>query len=445
MRLTKEKLDNSQVLLHIELEPPEMDKALEDSYKKIARQVQVPGFRKGKVPREILERFVGKEALLKEAEEHAVTEYYNKAIEENHIEAIAQPKIEVLHSDPVVAFRATVAVRPEVELGDYRSIRLKREEVTVSDVDVDNALEELRLQQAPWEPAERPVAFGDMVIMDAQATVEGDSVMNETAVQYPVVQGSVVPVPGFAENLQGVEKGVEKTFSISLPLDYANRHLAGKTMEFKVKVAEVKQKRIPNLDDEFAKSIGEGFDTLAQLREKVLSNLKVRADIEARARYEEQVVQAAIDQARMDLPDVMVDRETEAIISEQANRFRGGQKGLDEYLANVGKTNDQLKEEMRPEARRRVVRALVLDKIAEAEAINVSDEEVQAEVEALAKQAADRADQVRRAFESHQSRHSLEHAMLNRKTISRLVEMASAEQPTPAPVEQVPATETPKT
>lgn len=439
VRLTTENLESSQVLLHIELESQEMERALEASYKRLANRIQVPGFRRGKVPRAILERFLGKETMLKEAEEHAVTEFYNRAIEEHHIEVIDQPKIEVLHNDPTIAFRATVAVRPSIELGDYKHIRLKREEVTVEEAEVDKALEQLRLQQAPWEPVERPVALGDLVTMDVQGTLDGKSVLNETGLQYPVIQGSPVPIPGFAEKLEGLEKGAEATFSISLPQDYDNRQLAGQTIEFKVKVGEIKQKRLPNLDDEFAKSIGAGLDTLDQLRERLRTNLKARAEAEARARYEEQVIQAAMDLARLDVPEVLIEQETDAMLSEQASRFRGGQKGLDEYLANIGKTNEEMKQELHPQARRRVVRTLVLDKIAQAEGVAVSPEEVQAEIGALAQQAGERANQIRRAFESHQSRHSLEHVLLTRKTVQRLVEIASATE------DQMPAAETPRT
>ncbi|MBI4294834.1 MAG: trigger factor [Chloroflexi bacterium] len=436
MRLTTENQENSRVLLHIELEADEMERALDDSYKRLARRVQVPGFRRGKVPRDILERFLGKETLLKEAEELAVTQFYNRAIEEQHIEAIAQPKIEVLHNEPL-AFRATVPVRPDVDPGDYKHVRLKQEEVTVGEAEVEKALEQLRLQQAPWEPAERPVAPGDLVTIDVQGTLDQKSVLDEKGLQYPVFQGSPMPVPGFAEKLQGLEKGTETAFAITMPQDYKNPQLAGQTIEFKVKVEEIKQKRLPELDDEFARSLGGGFDNLPQLKERLLSNLKARAEAEAMTRYEEQVVQTVTSLAKLDVPEVLVDREIDAMLNEQVSRFRGGQKSLEAYLAAIGKTDEEIRQEARPHARHRVVRALVLDKIAQVEDIKVSPEEVQAEIDGLAQQAGERADQLRRAFQSHQSRHSVEHAILTRKTVRRLAEIASAV------ADQTPAAESP--
>lgn len=424
MKVSTERIENSQVVLNIEVEPEEVESSLELAYRRLVKNTAIPGFRKGKAPRALLERFIGKEALLDDALEHLVPEVYAQAIEEQGIEVIAQPQIEVTQTDPVI-FKATVAIRPSIELGDYRQIRLSQETVVVADDEVAAAMEQLRYQQAPWVPAERPVQFGDLVTIDVEGSLDGEMILNEKGTEYHVLQNLPMPVPGFAEELSGMERGREKEFSLSFPAEHQVKELAGKEYRFKVNASEIKEKKLPELDDEFAKSTGRGYDTLDSLREQVAADLKARAEARARKELEEKAVEAAVEKARLEFPPILVEEEIDHMLSDQAGQFRGGRQGMEEYLRNMGKTSDELREELRPEATRRVTHSLVLSKLAEEEKIEVSPAEVDADVETMVRGAGEKGEELRRLFASAPARQSIERALLTRKTVQRLIEISS--------------------
>jgi trigger factor len=424
VKVSTERIENSQVVLNIEVEPEEVESSLELAYRRLVKNTAIPGFRKGKAPRALLERFVGKEALLDDALEHLVPEVYNQAIEEQGIEVIAQPQIEVTQTDPVI-FKATVAIRPSIELGDYRQIRLAPEPVVVAEGEVAAAMEQLRYQQAPWVPAERPVQFGDLVTIDVEGSVDGEMVVNEKGTEYHVLQDLPVPVPGFAGELSGMEREQEKEFALSFPAEHQVKDLAGREYRFKVKVSEIKEKRLPELDDEFAKATGRGYDSLDSLREQVATDLKARAEARARKELEAKAVEAAVEQAQVEFPPILVEEEIDRMLSEQAGQFRQGRQGMEEYLRNIGKTSDELREESRPEATRLVTHSLVLGKLAEEEKVEVSPAEVDADVEAMVRGAGERGEELRRLFASPTARQSIERALLTRKTVQRLIEITS--------------------
>ena len=424
MKVSTERIENSQVVLNIEVEPEEVENSLELAYRRLVKNTAIPGFRKGKAPRALLERFIGKEALLDDALEHLVPEVYAQAIEEQGIEVIAQPQIEVTQTDPVI-FKATVAIRPSIELGDYRQIRLSQETVVVAEDEVAAAMEQLRYQQAPWVPAERPVQFGDLVTIDVEGSLDGEMILNEKGTEYQVLQNLPMPVPGFAEELSGMEREGEKEFSLSFPAEHQVKELAGREYRFKVKASEIKEKKLPELDDEFAKSTGRGYDTLDSLREQVAADLKARAEARARKELEKKAVEAAVEKARLEFPSILVEEEIDRMLSDQAGQFRGGRQGMEEYLRNMGKTSDELREELRPEATRRVTHSLVLSKLAEEEKIEVSPAEVDADVETMVRGAGERGEELRRLFASAPARQSIERALLTRKTVQRLIEISS--------------------
>jgi len=424
VKVSTERIENSQVVLNIEVEPEEVENSLELAYRRLVKNTAIPGFRKGKAPRALLERFIGKEALLDDALEHLVPEVYNQAIEEQGIEVIAQPQIEVTQTDPVI-FKATVAIRPAIELGDYRQIRLAQETVVVAEDEVAAAMEQLRYQQAPWVPAERPVQFGDLVTIDVEGSLDGEMILNEKGTEYQVLQNLPMPVPGFAEELSGMEGGEEKEFSLSFPAEHQVKELAGKEYRFKVNASEIKEKKLPELDDEFAKSTGRGYDTLDSLREQVAADLKARAEARARKELEKKAVEAAVEKARLEFPSILVEEEIDRMLSDQAGQFRGGRQGMEEYLRNMGKTSDELREELRPEATRRVTHSLVLSKLAEEEKIEVSPAEVDADVETMVRGAGERGEELRRLFASAPARQSIERTLLTRKTVQRLIEISS--------------------
>lgn len=423
MKVTNEKIENSQAFLTVEMEPAEVEKSLQESYHRLVKKTSIPGFRKGKAPRPVLERYLGKESLFEDALNNLLPEAYEKAIKEQEIEAYAQPQIEVTQIDPLI-FKVTVPLAPEVKVGNYHRIRVKPEPVELTEDDVKAALEQLRHQYATWEPVERPVELNDLVILDIESLVEDKPLINQKGVQYQVVSNSLFPAPGFAEQLAGMKKDEEKEFKLKFPLDYPRGELAGKEPSFKVRVTEIKQERLPELNDELAREINPKFKTLDSLREQVLADLQLGAERKAKVDFEDKVIEAVVDIAQVEFPPILVETEIDRLINQQLQRWQMGREGLEGYLSRINKTEKELREELQPIATKRVTSSLVLGKIAEAEEIEVSDAEISAEIKRLTTGSAEKDNELQRYLSTTQSRESIRQMLITRKTIERLVEIA---------------------
>ena len=426
MKVTNEKTENSQAFLTIEMEPAEVEESLEGAYRRLVKRAKIPGFRQGKAPRAILERYISKESLLEDALNDLVPEAYEKAIKEQEIEAIAQPQIEIAQTDPVIV-KAIVPLKPKVELGDYHSIKVAPEPAKVTKKDVDDVMEQLRHQHATWEPAERPVDFDDLIALDIESTVDNQPFLNQKGAQYQVLRDQSFPAPGFAEQLIGMKSNEEKEFKLQLPSDYPKEELAGKEASFKVKVSEIKQEILPGLSDEFAKEVNADFQTLDSLREKISADLKLRADEKARIDFEERTIDAVVDLAEIEFPPILVESEINRMFNQ---RFQRGNQSLEDYLGSMNKTEEELREELRPLATKRVTRSLVLGKVAEEGKIEVSDIELDAEVENMTKDATENKDELKKVLNTPQARESIEQTLLTRKTIQRLTEVAQGSKKT---------------
>jgi len=426
LKVTKEKTENCQAYLTVEVEPAEMEKPLEDAYQHLAKKVNIPGFRKGKAPRAVLERHVGKEGVLEEALKHLVPQAYEQAVKEQEIEPFAQPDIEITQTDPVI-FKATVPLAPAIELGDYHSIRLTPEPVSITDENTNAVVEELRHQSATWEPVERPLDFGDLAVINVDSEVEEKPFAKKLGAQYQVIRDSTTPAPGFAEQLVGMNKGEEKEFRLTFPDDFPQSELAGKEASFKVKVEEIKEEKLPELNDDFAKQVSTEFTTMEALREEVATNLKLRAEERAKLDFEGQVITAVIDRSQIDFPPVLVEMEINRVLNEQARQLQMGGRSLEDYLKSVNKTEEQLRGEMRPLATKNIITSLMLGKVAEEEKIEVGDSEMDTEVEDRVKNTAeDKRDEMRKLLNAPQTRESIRQSMLTRKTVERLVEIAKS-------------------
>ena len=423
MKVTNEKTENSQAFLTIEMEPSEVEESLEKAYHRLVRKADIPGFRKGKAPREILERYIGKESLLEDALNNLLPEAYEKAIKEQKIEAIAQPHIEIAQTDPVV-FKVAVPLPPTVELGDYHHIQVTPEPVELAEDDVNAVIEQLRHRQATWEPVERPVDFDDLVVLDIESNIEGKPFANQKAVQYQVLHDLPFPAPGFGEQLPGMEKNEEKEFKLQFPPDFPKGELAGKEASFKVKITEIKQERLPELDDEFARGINPDFKTLDLLRERVSADLRLKAEEKARVDFEERVIEEVVNLTQVEFPPILAEVEIDRLLNEQSRHLQLSGKGLEEYLRSINKTEEELREELHPLATKRVIRSLVLGKIAEEGKIEVNDSEVDTEIESIVKSATDNKDELLKFLNTPQSRKSIEQLLITRKTIQQLVEIA---------------------
>jgi len=428
VKVTNEKTENSQVFLTIEMEPTEVEESSENVYRKLVKKVNVPGFRRGKAPRAVLERHVGREVLLNDMLEDLVPRAYEKALEEQEIEAIARPQIEVVQNDPVI-FKAVVPLKPVIKLGDYHQIHLEPESVEVTEEAVNAMVEQLRHQHATWEPVERPVELGDLVTLNVESTIEGKPFVNQQGAQYQVIEESAAPAPGFAERLVGVSKNEEREFQLKFPTDYARSELADKEASFKVMMTEIKQENLPEVTDEFAGQVDAEFKTVDTLRERIHADLKVRAEGGAKRDFEERVIEAVVDMSEVDFPPVLVESEIRQLLDDQSRRLQMQGLTTEQYLKTVNKTDEEMHEELRPIAEKRVTRGLVLGKVAEEEEIEVSEADIDAETAEMVKGAAEnRKEELQKVLSTPQARESIRQTLHSRKTVQQMVEIARGSQ-----------------
>ena len=423
MKVTSEKTENCQAFLTVEMEPDEVEESLERSYYRLAKETNIPGFRKGKTPRAILERYIGKERLLEDALNSLLPEAYEKAIKEQKIEAFAQPHIEIAQTDPVI-FKVAVPLTPTIKLGDYHHIQVAPEPVELTEDDVSATIEQLRHQHATWEPVERPIDFNDLVALDIESNIENEPYVNQKGAQYQVIRELPLPAPGFAEQLVGMKRDEEKEFKLQFPVDYPRKELAEKEPSFKVRVTEIKQEKLPELNDEFAEGISPDFKSLESLREKVSTDLKLRAEEKVRIDFEERIIETVADTTKLEFPPILVEMETDRLINQQLRRWQMGSRGLEEYLSNINKTEEELRQELHPLATKRVSQSLTLGRIAEEEKFEVSDSEINAEIEDMTKSATENKEELNKFLNTPQARKSIEQVLITRKTIQRLVEIA---------------------
>ena len=420
MKLLTEKIENSQAIVQMELEATELDMSMEEAYRRLLPRISIPGFRKGKAPRSLVEQHVGKDMLLQEALAQLIPHALDEMLKSRSVEAVAQPEIKLIQTNTVTD-EAVVPLYPTVKLGDYKGVRLEPEPVEFGGDNIEAVVNQAREQQGTRVPVERPVQYGDLLIMDVEGITGGKPFLKHEDMLYEVIKDSPVPLPGFAERVVGMKKDEERSFRLSFPPDHEVKELAGEDFSFKVSVNEIKEKKLPELNDEFARSLG--HENLDSMRDHVEAQLKVRTEEISRRRFERKVLDAVVQLCELDYPPVLVDREIDRLLDEEARNFKDGAKGLEAYLKNISKTLAKHKEELRPIATRRLVEALVLEKMAEEEKLQVSAEEIDEEIDKLTKEAGSQGEELQKVLASPQVRHSIEHSLLNRKTIDRLVEI----------------------
>jgi trigger factor len=387
----------------------------------LVNEVSIPGFRKGKAPRAILEQHIGKKNLLGEALDYLIPRLYKQAIEDQGLEPIAGPEIDIIQTEPVV-FKAIVSLKPEVKLGDYNSIKLEPEPVTkIAKKEVTAAMEEVRERQGSWVPVDRPVELGDLVTMDIEANVEEKPWLNHKGIMYEVDKDSRSPVLGFASHLQGAEKNKEKAFSLTIPDEHQIKEMRGKEGTFKVTITEIKEKQLPELDDALAQSAG--YDNLAAMKKKVAADLRAQAEERNRLELRRKALDALVEISEVSYPPILEDEEITGLLRDEAQRF--GFRELADYLKKTNKTEEELKQEMRPIAKKRLTQGLVLGKLAEEESIEISSSEVDNKVGEIANGAEDK-EKARQFFSLPQVRQSIEQSLHTQKTMDRLLQIATA-------------------
>jgi trigger factor len=429
LKVTKEKVENSQAFITVEIEPSEMEAPMENSFKRISQKANIPGFRKGKAPRAIVEQYVGKESIIEDALKQLVPQAYEQALKEQEIEPFAQPEVEISQTDPVI-FKAVVPLAPTIELGDYQSIGIEPEKVEVTDDNIDAVIEELRHQNATWEPVDRPVEYNDLATIDINSDADEKPYVQRVGTQYQVVKDSVAPAPGFADQIVGMKKGEEKEFKLTLPDDYPNAAIAGKEAGFKVKLSEIKKEISPELNDEFVGTISTELKTVDDLREEVRKNLESRNEERVKMEFQEKVVETAVEQSQIEYPPILIEMEVNRILNEQARQLQMSGRNMEDYLRSINKTEEQLREELRPVAIKNVEASLTLSKIAEAEKIEVTDSEIDESIDNMAGNASEeRREELRKMLDTPQTRESIKQSMLSRKTIERLADIAASKSP----------------
>jgi trigger factor len=415
------------MVLEIEVSPTEVDRHFATAYRHVAERTKVPGFRPGKAPRHVIDRFIGRASVIAEAVDHLVNESYDAALDQVAIIPIDQPEVD-LDSGAVaegapVKFTATVAVRPEVTLGAYGDFPFGLEPSEVTDEQVEGVITDLREQQGTLRPVdERGAARADIAAVKFTGTIDGEPFEGGSADRLPLVIGEDRMIPGWEENLVGMKIGEEKGFEIDFPDDYRVEELKGRHAHFEVTLLDLRERILPELDDEFAKSVGE-LSTVEELRAEIREALERRGADEARHQFADRIIDFATANATVDLPEVMIANEIEIMRDELRNRLAAQQIGMDRYLEIARQSPEELAAELREPAGRRVKSLLVLSAIAEKEGIDATPEQVEAEI---ADQLARYPDEprLREYLTSRRGRSYLRMTLRNRTLVDTLIDRA---------------------
>lgn len=386
MSLQVEKLEKNMVKLTIEVSAEELEKALQNAYLKQRKNISVPGFRKGKVPRQMIEKMYGVGVFYEDAANALIPEAYAKAYDECELAIVSQPSIDVvqLEKGKPFIFTAEVAIKPEVTLGEYKGLKVDKVSTRVTAKEIDAKLEDERKKNARTITVEdRAVQDGDEVVLDFEGFVNGVAFEGGKGENYPLTIGSGSFIPGFEEQLIGVEAEKEVEVNVTFPEEYHSADLAGKDAMFKCTVHEIKVKELPELDDEFASEVSE-FDTLDAYKADIKAKIKEEKLAEGNRKKEDQAVEQAVKNASMDIPEAMIDTQVQQMLQEMSQRMQAQGLSMEQYFQFTGMTPEKMREEMRPQAIQRIETRLVLEAIAKAENIEITDEKVEEEIAKMA-------------------------------------------------------------
>jgi trigger factor len=418
-----EKLENNQGVLTVEVDATQVDAALDQAFKKVSKKVNVPGFRKGKVPRKMFEARFGVESLYQDALDIILPTAYGQAVRETGIEPVDRPEVDVeqMEKGKSLIFKATVTVKPEVKLGEYKNLTIEPKEFAVTDEDVDAELKRMQERHAELVAVEEGQAQnGDVVMIDFEGFQDGVAFEGGKAEDYSLELGSGTFIAGFEEQVVGMNIGEEKEITVTFPEEYHSPNLAGKEAVFKVKLNSLKRKNLPALDDEFAKDVSE-FDTLDELKADSKKKLEEKAAQDKEQYVREQLVLKAAENAEIDIPEVMIEHELDQMVNEFGQRLQFQGLTLDLYYQFSGMDESQLRDQLRADATSRVRTSLVLEAIGKAENIEVSEEDVTAELEKLSGVYGRPADELRKIFTAQDGLAALYRDVQTRKTVDFLV------------------------
>lgn len=378
--------EKNMVKLVIEASAEEFEAGLNAAYNKNKNKISVPGFRKGKAPRKMIEQLYGSQIFFEDAANEIIPDAYADAAKESGLDIVSQPKvsIEQLEAGKPFIFAAEVAVRPEVELGEYKGVEVTKADAEVTDADVEEELKKVQDQNSRTVSVEdRAVKDGDMTVIDFEGFIDGEAFEGGKGENYPLTIGSHSFIDTFEEQMIGMNIGEEKELNVTFPEDYHAENLKGKPATFKVTVKEIKEKQLPELDDDFAQDVSD-FDTLAEYKDDLKKKIAERKESEAKAKKESEAIEKVVEAAKMDIPQAMIDTQVNRMLEDFAMRLQQQGLSVEQYFQYTGMTADKIMEEMKPEAVKRIKNSLVLEAVATAENIEVSEEEFEAELQKMA-------------------------------------------------------------
>ena len=429
MKVNVEKIDNHNRVLEIEIPQPEVAKALDKAYHKLAGQVNIPGFRKGKAPRHILEMRVGKAALLDEAFEILASKAYIKALNDQNIEPVSHPKIEVvsLKEDQPLVFKVTVVAKPEITLGEYKELKIAQPVEDITEEQVLAEIKTLQNRQAKMVVMEgAALQNGDFAIIDFEGFLDGVPFEGGEGKAYPLELGSGTFIPGFEEQLIGAKAGEEKEVNVTFPDEYHSKELAGKPVVFKVKIQDVKRKELPELDDDFAKDVSK-FETLEELKQDIKNKLEQTAKAKAEQEFKNGVIKQAVENSTVDVPDVMVENRISTMIDDLNVRLQIRGMEFDKYLQYINSDMDTLRQNYRTAALFNVKTDLMLDAVAKAEGMEAKPEDMEKEIAAMAESYQTKPEEVAKIIAEQGRLGSLAESVLRKKAADFIIESAVKE------------------
>ena len=387
MSFTVENLEEkNMVKLVIESTAEEFEAGLNTAYNKNKSKISLPGFRKGKAPRKMIEKMYGAEVFYEDAANSIIPDAYAKAADECGLELVSQPKINVtqLEAGKPFIFEAVVATKPEVELGQYKGVEVTKADTDATDADVEEELKRVQEQNSRTVAVtDRAVKDGDNTVIDFEGFVDGVAFEGGKGTDYPLTIGSHSFIDTFEEQIIGMNIGDEKEINVTFPEEYQVDELKGKPAMFKVSVKEIKEKQLPELNDEFAQDVSD-FDTLAEYKDDLKKKIAERKESEAKAKKESEAIEKVVEAAKMDIPQAMIDTQVNRMLEDFAMRLQQQGLSVEQYFQYTGMTADKIMEEMKPEAVKRIKNSLVLEAVAKAENIEVSEEEFEAELQKMA-------------------------------------------------------------
>lgn len=424
MDVTTETVAPREIEVTIRPDPAQVEDALHKAARKVSRRTPIPGFRPGKAPYALVERTVGRELLTEEAAEVLAPDLYRETVEKAGYQPYGRPTLRVAHLEPL-ELKIRVALQPTVELGDYCSLRVEPEPpVEVADEQVDQLLQELREEHGSWEPVTRPAQMGDQVTLDIRGTSGDEPVFDETGTTL-VLSEQLTP-PGFAEAVVGMQPGETKQVELAYPEDYANEDLAGKTVAFTLTLHEVKERKLPEPDDEFARSVGD-YASLAELKDHLRAGLKAELEHDAQDRLETRALDQLVEQSKVEYPNAALEQAIDRLVERQESRLRTYGFTLETYLQVSHKSMEQLRDEVRPQAERELRRSLVLRELGRAEGVRVEPEEIAREIARLSLPYGERSEEVRQALLQPEALSSISSDIFVRKAMERLVAIATGQ------------------